>query len=83
MSDQKLTNTDAVRKYHKQISNMATIRVPAANAELGIPDYKKMITEHAESLGLSMNNYILSLIEKDMNIQIIKGIKEAKKSKSE
>lgn len=69
------TNKDAVKDYHKKLS-VITIRIPQS----GI-DYKARIQKHAEEIGKSMNEYILSLIETDMNITIPKGVKGVKDTK--
>lgn len=38
-------------------------------------DYKAQIQKRAEELKLSMNEYILTLIENDMKIKIPRGLK--------
>lgn len=68
-------NKESVKEYHAKLTNIQ-VRIPAPSDT--IPDYKAQIKSHAESLGLSLNAYILGLIEKDMNIEIKKGIKECK-----
>ena len=66
------TNKEAVKDYHKKLS-VITIRIPQS----GI-DYKAQIQKRAEELNLSMNEYILTLIENDMKIKIPKGVKATK-----
>lgn len=66
------TNKEAVKDYHKKLS-VITIRIPQGDI-----DYKARIQKHAEEKGKSMNEYILSLIEDDMHIQIPKGVKATK-----
>lgn len=67
------TNREAVKDYHKKLS-VITIRIPQNDI-----DYKAQIQKHAEKNKKSMNEYILDLIEKDMNITIPKGVKATKK----
>ena len=71
MSDNK-TNKEAVKDYHKKLT-VITIRIPQSDT-----DYKAQIQKRAEELNLSMNEYILRLIENDMNITIPKGVKSIK-----
>ena len=73
----------AVKDYHDKLTNI-TIRIPSAKA-CGI-DYKEKIKvvlkERAKESGdkeLSINEYILELIEKDSGISIPRGLKEMKK----
>ncbi len=66
------TNKEAVKDYHKKLS-VITIRIPQSDT-----DYKAQIQDYAKDKGLSLNSYILKLIEKDMNITIPKGVKETK-----
>ncbi len=63
---------EAVRNYHKKLA-VITIRIPQSDR-----DYKQEIINHAEKKGLSLNSYILSLIENDMGIVIPKGVKDLK-----
>lgn len=76
MSERK-ANKDAVKDYHAKLVNIM-VRVPAANEEAGIKDFKKMIAERAASLGLSVNAYILGLIEEDIGIKIPTGLRDCK-----
>lgn len=69
------SNKEAVKDYHKKLNNIQ-IRIPAPSDT--IPDYKDMIMKHAKSKNLSLNAYVLSLIEKDMGIEIKKGIRDCK-----
>ena len=66
------TNKEAVKDYHKKLS-VITIRIPQSDT-----DYKAQIQDYAKSKGLSLNSYILKLIEKDMNITIPRGVKDTK-----
>lgn len=66
------TNKESVKDYHKKLS-VITIRIPQSDT-----DYKAQIQDYAKDKGLSLNSYILKLIEKDMNITIPKGVKETK-----
>ena len=66
------TNKEAVKDYHKKLT-VITIRITQSDI-----DYKAQIQDHAKDKGLSLNSYILKLIEKDMNITIPKGVKETK-----
>lgn len=66
------TNKESVKDYHKKLT-VITIRIPQGDI-----DYKARIQKRAEELNLSMNNYILTLIEKDMNTTIPKGVKSIK-----
>ena len=69
------TNREVVKDYHKKLSAI-TIRIPQSDI-----DYKERIQKHAEEIGKSMNEYILSLIETDMKITIPKGVKGVKDTK--
>ena len=69
------TSREAVKDYHKKLS-VITIRIPQSDI-----DYKERIQKHAEEIGKSMNEYILSLIETDMKITIPKGVKGVKDTK--
>lgn len=56
----------AVGNYHKQLKDMK-IRFPKENTEAGIPDYSEKIKTQASKLGKkSANEYILDLIENDI-----------------
>ena len=67
------TNKEAVKDYHKKLT-VITIRIPQGDI-----DYKARIQKRAEELDLSMNEYILTLIENDMKTKIPKGVKATKK----
>ena len=89
---EKKANRDSVRDYSKKMSIMVTVRVP--NPETCGVDYKAMINDYLmERYGAtengkqikSLNEYILNLIEDDMNqwygkevIAIKKGLKDVK-----
>lgn len=83
-------NKDIVKKYHEKL-NTIRVRVPAPDEALGIPDYTQKIRDRAKALGFinkkgsdkgegSANAYILHLIETDLGIEMIKGMKDLKKS---
>lgn len=78
-----MSNADAVREYHKQIKDIK-VRVPAPEV-VGV-DYLKLMKERAEELGFlntkgkdkdkgNINQYILSLVEKDLGIDISRSVK--------
>lgn len=48
----------AVAKYKAKVYDQIQLRVPAG--------YRDTIKAHAESKGMSVNGYIIELIEKDM-----------------
>lgn len=84
-------NKDIVKKYHQKLTTIK-IRLLAPNQELNIPDYIPMIRDRAKELGFinekgidkgegSINAYMLHLIEKDLNIEMIKGMNDLKESK--
>ena len=68
----------AVDKYHKKLTNII-VRIPSKEA-CGV-DYKEQINEYLKKSAKngekpkSMNEYILSLIEKDSGITIHRGAK--------
>ena len=79
-------NKDAVKDYNNKFTNI-TVRIP--NVMNGIPDYPKLIRDRAKELGFinqkgvdkgqgSANAYILHLVEKDLNIDMIKNMKDLK-----
>jgi len=88
------SNAEAVADYHKKLVNLATVRVPSP--DLCGYDYKEEINKYLKQrYGVSengkqlksMNEYILDLIEKDINewhgqeqkaFLFKKGIKETK-----
>lgn len=85
-----LENKDIVKKYHEKLYNIR-VRIPAPDVAAGIPDYPQMIRDRAKKLGFinskgidkgqgSANAYILHLIEKDLGINMIKGMTELKDS---
>lgn len=105
MADKRITNAEAVDTYHGKLVNLAVVRVPNAD-ESGI-DFKGEVYAYlVERYGLkrekqgkekydtpnkSMNEYILDLINEDMQrwyaentdtkreaVQIKKGVKEVK-----
>lgn len=83
-------NKDIVARYHQKLTDIR-VRIPSPNSELGIPDYLKMIRDKALQDGFidnkskqgSANAYILSLIEKDLGITMIKGYRDLKNSDEE
>lgn len=79
-------NKDIVKKYHNKLTEIR-VRIPAQDDEAGIPDYAEMIRNRAKELGFinmkgidkgqgSANAYILHLIERDLNINMIKGMSD-------
>lgn len=85
-----LENKDIVKKYHEKLTTIR-VRVPAPDVAAGIPDYPQMIRDRAKELGFinnkgvdkgqgSANAYILHLIEKDLDIDMIKGMTDLKDS---
>lgn len=85
-----LENKDIVKKYHEKLTTIR-VRVPAPDVAAGIPDYPQMIRDRAKELGFinnkgvdkgqgSANAYILHLIEKDLDINMIKGMTDLKDS---
>lgn len=84
-------NKDIVKKYHQKLTTIK-IRLLAPSEELGIPDYIPMIRDRAKELGFindkgtekgegSINAYMLHLLEKDLNIEMIKCMSDLKESK--
>lgn len=80
-------NAERVGKYHEQLTNIR-VRFPSPDA-CG-EDYLQMIRDRAKELGFiiskgkdkgegSANAYILHLIEKDLGIQMIKGMNQIDK----
>lgn len=85
-----LENKDIVKKYHEKLTTIR-VRVPAPDVATGIPNYPQMIRDRAKELGFinnkgvdkgqgSANAYILHLIEKDLDIDMIKGMTDLKDS---
>lgn len=85
-----LENKDIVKAYHEKLIDIR-VRIPAPNKELGIPDYLEIIRKKALHDGFidkkskqgSVNAYILSLIEKDLGITMIKGYRGLKNNINE
>lgn len=84
-------NSKIVKRYHEKLTTIR-VRVLAKDDEAGIPDYPQMIRDRAKELGYinskgvdkgqgSANAYILHLIEEDLHIDMIKGMKDLKNSK--
>lgn len=76
MAEERKTNKDAVKDYHKKLVNLAIIRVPSADKEGNELNYKDSVVQYlCERYGekkegtpeKSMNEYLLDLIEQDMN----------------
>lgn len=63
---------DSLKEYMKKIKDIK-LRVPE--------EYLKPIQEHAKSKGMSVNQLIISLLEKDMGIDIITIREQNKQSK--
>ena len=73
-------NKDRVKSYHNKLAN---IRVRVPSEEVAGIDYVKIFKNQASKKGLSLNAYILDLIEKDIRADdsaftIAKGVKELK-----
>ena len=58
-------NRVSVAEYHKQLKDMK-VRFLKENPEARIPDYSEKIKAQAGKLGKSANEYILDLVEKDI-----------------
>lgn len=86
--EHRVENKEAVRNYHTNLKTLR-IRFPAENPEKGVPDYLSMIRDRAKEKGFiclkgadkgqgSVNAYILHLIEQDLGIEMLKGLKDVK-----
>lgn len=64
---------DSLKKYMKKIKDIK-LRVPE--------EYLQPIQEHAKSKGMSVNQLVISLLEKDMGIDIV-TIREQNKQNKE
>ncbi len=64
---------DSLKKYMKKIKDIK-LRVPE--------EYLEPIKEHAKSKGMSVNQLVISLLEKDMGIEIM-SIREQNKETKE
>lgn len=82
-------NSGRVKDYHDKLTN---VRVRFPSEEACGEDYLTMMRSRAKELGFiiekgkdkgqgSVNAYILALIEKDLGIQMIKGMSTVDKSK--
>lgn len=80
-------NSKSVEDYHNKLTN---IRVRFPSPEACGQDYAAMIRARAKELGFiiqkgkdkgegSVNAYILNLIEKDLGIDMIKGMNQVEK----
>lgn len=91
MTDKKKANNKAVQTYHKKLTNLAIIRVPTTDREGNYLEYKKAVAGYIEERygKKSMNEYLLDLIQNDMNqwyeaqgnskrISFAKGVKDLK-----
>lgn len=80
----------AVADYHAKLLNLATVKVPNLPVDSDLlqrADIKELYADHepgnyrdliklqADAKGLSLNAYLLSLVEADMNISIPRGVK--------
>lgn len=63
---------DSLKKYMKKIKDIK-LRVPE--------EYLQPIQEHAKSKGMSVNQLVISLLEKDMGIDIVTIRKQNKQNK--
>lgn len=91
LGDVMKSNAEAVAKYHEKIQDIK-IRVPQPDV-CGI-DYLKLMKERAEELGITntkgknqgegnVNQYVLSLIAKDLNIDEINTSARIAKTKKD
>ena len=81
-------NKDSVKDYHQKLKEMK-VRFPKEDAENGIPDYSSVIKSQAKMLGKSANEYILDLIQNDIqsnpdglhqeDFEFIKGFRSIEK----
>jgi len=71
------------KEYMKK-QEFVYLRLPAKNEELGIPDYKKMVTGYAKRKGVSVNSLLTALVEKELGIEIrgLAQLKEDAKGKA-
>lgn len=87
MSEKK-SNAEYVKAYTQDIQ-VIKLKVPAANEELGVPDYQKMLRDKAKEEGYiltkgsfkgqgNINAYLLDLIERELGITMIKTMSEVK-----
>ena len=53
------------------IINMIYLRLPVENKELGIPNYKQIVTDYAKKNGVSVNGLLTALVERELGIEII------------
>lgn len=63
---------DSLKEYMKKIKDIK-LRVPE--------EYLEPIKEHAKKKGLSVNQLVISLLEKDMGIEIVSIREQNKQSK--
>ena len=65
---------DSLKEYMKKIKDIQ-LRVPE--------EYLQPIKAHAESKGMSVNQLVISLLEKDMGIKIVTVREQNKQNKDE
>ena len=65
---------DSLKKYMKKIKDIK-LRVPE--------EYLDPIKKHAESKGMSINQLVISLLEKDMGIKIVSIREQNKENKTD
>lgn len=65
---------DSLKEYMKKIKDIK-LRVPE--------EYLKPIQEHAKQKGMSVNQLVISLLEKDMGIEIVTIREQNKQGKEE
>ena len=65
---------DSLKQYMKKIKDIK-LRVPE--------EYLQPIKDHAEAKGMSVNQLVISLLEKDMGIEIVTVRERNKKNKDE
>ena len=65
-----LKKRENTRQYMKK-NDMIYLRLPVENKELGIPNYKQIVTEYAKKNGVSVNGLLTALVERELGIEII------------
>ena len=65
-----LKKRENTRQYLKK-NDMIYLRLPVENKELGIPNYKQIVTEYVKKNGVSVNGLLTALVERELGIEII------------
>ena len=65
-----LKKRENTRQYMKK-NDMIYLRLPVENKELGIPNYKQIVTDYAKKNGVSVNGLLTALVERELGIEII------------